>query len=410
MTSAQLTMRRSWWIIGVVFVQWLIGYFDKTAMSVLAVPVAAEFGFSKSQMGLVLSGFFLGFAAMTPIGGYLADRFGARRVLFLVMLLWSIFTGLTTLAWSLASLIVLRALFGLAEGSFPSASSAAVAALMPVHQRGRAKALLTSGATLGTAFGALIVSALAASHGWRYPFHVFAAIGIAVSFAFLLISRGMAPQQSRTQPLSLREALRVVGRFRLVWALAATQFGVGFFAWGLNQWLPSYWVQVKGLSLTSAGLVTAIPNVVAFFAMLGAGFLSDKVSGKEGKFICVALIVTLIATCLTYFASSVAMGVFYVGVAQVAISTSAPLLAIVVLKRMHTSVAGTATGLTNFGQQMAGVIAPTVMGCAIDAAGGAYGVIFALVVIILAVSAVVSLTIDGAPAHDIRDNAQHTGG
>lgn len=410
MTAQPINLKRSWWIVGVVFVQWLIGYFDKTAMSVLAVPVAAEFGFSKSQMGLVLSGFFLGFAIMTLVGGYLADRFGPRRVLFLVMLLWSIFTGMTAVAWSLVSLICLRTAFGLAEGSFPSASSAAIAQLMPIHQRGRAKALLTSGATLGTAFGALIVAVLASMHGWRFPFVLFSIVGVGVSLAFLAISGPMKRRESSTRPIPFKTAMRTVARSRLIWTLAATQFGVGFFAWGLNQWLPSYWVQVKGLSLSSAGLVTAIPNIVAFFAMLGAGFLSDKVAGKEGKFIGAALIVTLIATCLTYFASSVALGVFYVGVAQVAIATSAPLLAIVVLKRMDTSVAGTATGLTNFGQQLAGVIAPTVMGYAIDAAGGAYGVVFVLVVIILAISAAISLTIDGAPVEAASVNAQHTGG
>lgn len=183
-------------------------------------------------------------------------------------------------------------------------------------------------------------------------------------------------------------------RSPLVWLLAATQFGVGFFAWGLNSWLPSYWVQVKGLQLTGAGLATAIPNLVAFFAMIAVGFLADKTAGKEGRFISGFMLVTIIATALTYSASSVVQGVLYVGIAQVAISACAPLLAIVVLKRMSSAVAGTATGLTNFGQQFAGVIAPTVMGYAIELAGGSYGVIFALVIGILAVCALISLLID----------------
>ncbi|MCM0752640.1 MFS transporter [Brucella pseudogrignonensis] len=386
------TIRHKWLIISVIFVQWLIGYFDKTAISVLAVPIEQEFGFSKSEMGMVLSGFFLGFAFMVPVGGYLADRFGPRRVLFTVMLLWSVFTGLTAFAWSLASLIVLRALFGAAEGSFPAASSSAVAQIMPVEQRGRAKALLQSGATLGTALGAFLVAWMASMSGWRTPFIIFSVIGVVTSFVFLLVSGPMKAQQKKHDERGV--PLKAVLQSKLIWLLAATQFGIGFFAWGLTQWLPSYWVQAKGLQLTTAGLATAIPNFVAFFAMLGVGFLADKTTGKEGRYVAALIVMTMIATSLTYYASSVIEGVIFMGVAQIAMASSATLLAITVLKRMKAGVVGTATGLTNFGQQFAGVVAPTMMGFAIEQAGGAFGIIFALVVGVLGVSLLTSLLID----------------
>lgn len=197
MSITPSVLSRNWLIVWVIFIQWLIGYFDKTAISVLAVPIEKEFGFSKPEMGMVLSGFFLGFAVMVPIGGYLADRFGARRVLFTVMILWSIFTGLTVLAWSLVSLIILRAIFGAAEGSFPAASSAAIAQLMPIDKRGRAKALLTSGATLGTGLGAFLVAWIASMTGWRTPFIIFSVIGIVTSLAFLVVSGPMSAPANR---------------------------------------------------------------------------------------------------------------------------------------------------------------------------------------------------------------------
>lgn len=396
MNSAQTQLRQSWLILSVIFIQWLIGYFDKTAISVLAVPISAEFNFSKPQMGMVLSGFFFGFALMVPIGGYLADRFGPRRVLFTVMLLWSVFTGLTAFAWSLMSLIAMRALFGAAEGSFPAASSAAIAQLMPFNKRGRAKGLLQSGATLGTGVGAFLVAWIASISGWRMPFLVFSALGIVTSVIFLMVSSPMVAAGEKTRRNGGKVPIKEVLRSPLIWLLASTQFGVGFFAWGLSSWLPSYWVQVKGLQLTGAGLATAIPNIVSFFTMIAVGFLADKTAGKEGRFVSAFMVVTIVATVLTYYASSVFQGVIYVGVAQIAISACAPLLAIVVLKRVAPAVVGTATGMTNFGQQLAGVIAPTVMGYAIELAGGAYGVIFALVVGILAVCAVISLFIDKA--------------
>ncbi|AEK45904.1 major facilitator transporter [Amycolatopsis mediterranei S699] len=371
-----------------------MGYFDKTAMSIIAVPVSREFGFNPTEMGMVLSAFFLGFAVVTPLGGYLADRYGARRVLLVVMLLWSAFTGVTALAWSLVSLIVLRGIFGAAEGSFPPASSVAVAELMPVRQRGRAKSLLMSGATLGTAFGAYLVASLTETWGWRGAFWLFCGIGLLLSGVFLVVSRPMSgPGAGRSGSAERIPVLRVL-RTPLVGKLAVMQFGVGIFTWGMSQWMPTYWVQVKGLKLTSAGLATAIPSLVAFVAMIGVGFAADRFSRKEGRVVAGLMSVAIVFVLLTYFASSVVAGVVFLSVAQVAAAACAPLLSIVILKRMRRSVTGTATGITNFGQQFAGVIAPTAMGALIQATGGSYLAVFVLVMAVMAVAALIALTAD----------------
>jgi len=395
------TVRRNWWIIALIFVQWVIGYFDKTAISVLAVPIARESHFSPSQMGIVMSGFFVGFAVTTPIGGYLADRFGPRVVLGTVMLLWSIFTGMTALAWSLSSLFMLRALFGLAEGSFPAASSSAIARLVPREQRGRAKALLTSGSSLGTAIGSIAVAAIESHWGWRSPFALFGAIGVVNTILFVLVSRPMRKAAETTSSAEVKEGRwALVLRSPLVWVLAATQFGLGFFAWGLFQWMPTYWIQVKGVSLSTASMISAASTLVSFAAMIGTGMVSDRITGKEGKIVFTLLLVTIVATCLTWFASQVMWGVVFFSIAQIALSSCAPPLAIVVLKRMKTSLVGTATGMTNFGQQPAGIIAPTVMGFAIEKTGGSYAIVFSSVMGVLALAACASLAIDrAAPEH-----------
>jgi MFS family permease len=405
MNDQAINLRRSWTVIGVIFAQWLIGYFDKTAMSVVAVPVAKEFGFTPSQMGMVLSGFFVGFAIMVPVGGYLADRFGPRRVLLSVMVLWSLFTGLTAVAWSLGSLIVIRAIFGAAEGSFPAASSAAVAELMPHNKRGRAKGLLQSGASLGTAIGAFAVASIASAYGWRASFLVFAVIGVLLSILFLVVSRDMRCTQRSAANRAAGVPLSALFGSRLVLLLAGIQFGVGFYAWGLTQWMPSYWVNVKGLSLSTAGVATAVPNLIAFVAMIGTGFLADRTSGKEGKFVSLMMLISVVAVTLTYYASTVLMGVIWLGVAQIAIGCCVPMLAIVVLKRMDVSVVGTATGLSNLGQQIAGVVAPTVMGVAIQLSGGSYAAVFALVVAILLLCASISLLLDRTSAGKLAPTA-----
>jgi sugar phosphate permease len=169
--------------------------------------------------------------------------------------------------------------------------------------------------------------------------------------------------------------------------------------------MPSYWVNVKGLSLSTAGVATAVPNLIAFVAMIGTGFLADRTSGKEGKFVSLMMLISVVAVTLTYYASTVLMGVIWLGVAQIAIGCCVPMLAIVVLKRMDVSVVGTATGLSNLGQQIAGVVAPTVMGVAIQLSGGSYAAVFALVVAILLLCASISLLLDRTSAGKLAPTA-----
>lgn len=392
--TTAMSLRRSWLIIGLIFVQWLIGYFDKTAMSIIAVPVSEEFGFSPSEMGLVLSAFFLGFAVMVPVGGYLADRYGARRVLLVIMVLWSLFTGLTAVAFSLVSLIVIRALFGAAEGSFPPASSVAVAEVIPQSQRGKAKSLLVSGSSLGTAMGAYLVATIAESWGWRAGFIIFAILGLALSVLFIRVSKPMArPIRNSSSGLE-KVPVKALLRQPMIWKLVAMQFGVGIFIWGMGQWMPSYWVQVKGLELTSAGIATAIPSLAAFVAVITMGALVDKWPGFEGKLIAALMAIAIVFVYLTYIAETIPLGVTFLAVAQLAATSCAPLLSIIVLKRMRQSVTGTATGITNFGQQFAGVIAPTVMGMTIQATGGSYIAVFGIVMGVMAISMIIALTVD----------------
>ncbi len=69
-------------------------------------------------------------------GGWLADKFGAKRVLLMAVIMWSIFTGLTAVAWSLTAMIVIRFLFGIGEGGFQPASSKIIATIFRRRREG----------------------------------------------------------------------------------------------------------------------------------------------------------------------------------------------------------------------------------------------------------------------------------
>ncbi len=97
----------------------------------------------------MLAAFTLGYAIMQIPGGWLADRFGARTLLIASPLAWSIFTGLTGLASSAASLISIRVLFGLGEGASNGPSFKLVGDWFTSEERSQANGLYLTSLALG---------------------------------------------------------------------------------------------------------------------------------------------------------------------------------------------------------------------------------------------------------------------
>src|SRR5579872_4515638 len=94
----------------------LVAYMDRVNISVAGKAIMADLHLTKTSFGFVLSAFTVGYALLQFPGGWLADRFGSKPLLVAALLIWSLFTGLTGLAASLAMLIAIRVLFGIGEG------------------------------------------------------------------------------------------------------------------------------------------------------------------------------------------------------------------------------------------------------------------------------------------------------
>src|SRR5437762_3387915 len=98
----------------------LVAWLDRMAVN-MAIPfMQQEMSLDSTQVGWVMSAFFLGYALSQVPGGLLADRLGPRRVILGALSWWSIFTALTGVMASLPNMLVTRFLFGLGEGVFPA--------------------------------------------------------------------------------------------------------------------------------------------------------------------------------------------------------------------------------------------------------------------------------------------------
>lgn len=136
-------------VIIMLFLAGVINYLDRSALSVAAPFIQKDYGLTTGEMGMIFSSFFVGYAAFNFIGGWAADRYGAKTTLLLAMVLWSLFSGLTVLTVGFMSLVFIRILFGMGEGPLSVTTSKMVNNWYTPKQRARALGSSMSGTPLG---------------------------------------------------------------------------------------------------------------------------------------------------------------------------------------------------------------------------------------------------------------------
>jgi len=370
-------------VLALLFLGWCLGNLDRFVINYAIVGITQDLGLSASSQGIILSSFFLGYAIMQIPGGALADRFGYRKVILVSLFSWSIFTILTGSAWSLLSLIFVRFLFGIGEGSFFPSGSKAIATNFPVNQRsGAMSIMLASAAIMGVVTPILTGHALV-TIGWRNLFYIIGVVGILITaLMFFLLKEpakpSLAASASGQQP---KTSLKDVLKTPMIWNLFISYFSIYAVNWGLQSWMPTYMVNVRGLDMTQMGLLSAIPAVVSIFTMILSGYVLDRIPAGKDRIIAsvfgvlVALFLYLmgsagsITTFITYMTIVTAMAGF---ISTLIISKS--------LKTMPESVVATANGFINTGAQLAGFLTPMLIGFLVQASGGSYATAFIMLI------------------------------
>lgn len=284
---------RRFTLVGLCFLAMVIAYTDRVNISVAAIQMQDDLGWSDATKGLVLSSFFIGYFFFQVLGGWLANRYGGRIVLGVAVILWSGFTLLTPLAAFTGSLVLLlgaRILLGVGEASVAPAVLNLFSRWVPPDERARAVAFFSSGAIVGTLFTLLVTGWIIVEFGWPMAFYSFAVLGFIWAvfwFRFVSNSPGEHPDITEAELGLLAEVRqddtrnkdipwRLIFSHRAAWALIITNFCTN---WGLYvalAWLPSYFYDTQGISIVGSGLYSMAPWLSMFFAMNIAGWLADR--------------------------------------------------------------------------------------------------------------------------------------
>jgi ACS family glucarate transporter-like MFS transporter len=287
-------------VLAFLFALSVITYFDRVCISVAAPYIMDQLSLSPVAMSFVFSAFTLAYSIFEVPSGWLGDRFGARKALTRIVLWWSALTMLTAVAWSFASLLVLRFLFGAGEaGAFPNISRS-LSNWFPASERGRAYGLVFMGTRIGGALAPPIVAGLIIVAGWRWAFVTFGVVGPiwavlwyrwyrdhpashnAVSGSEMGIIRDGGGAAERNDHAEGRQSVpwRLVASNPNLILLCAIYFCVGYGLYFYLTWLPSYLEQVRGFSILSSGFLASLPLLFGAVTNVAGGWIMDNLSNR----------------------------------------------------------------------------------------------------------------------------------
>ncbi len=350
-----------------------INYADRGLLSIAAPLAQSELHLTDSQLGLLFSAFFWTYAlAQIPVG-WVAERYGAHRVLALGLVVWAAATMLVGLASGFVTLILLRMFLGLGESTgFPCVAKL-LAAAVPVEQLGIANGFVGAAYSFGPAVGALAGGMLMVRFGWRSAFMVFGVLSLLWLLPWLRVGhRGGAPSE-RGDPGS--PPMRVLLATRALWGTTIGLFCANYVFYFMMSWMPVYLVRERGFSLGEMASLTSASYVVMGVCALLGGVGVDRYirrggSANRGYKATMAVVHVGAVVCMLVMAfGSAPLAIASIFVYQALNGASAAGLYAIPEILGGTQATGRWVGIQNSGGSLAGVAAPWLTGVIIDMTG-----------------------------------------
>ncbi|MGX7000559.1 MFS transporter [Caballeronia sp. KNU42] len=369
MNSHAGLLRKHWHIIFAATAGWALDAFDFTILLFLIPHLGKVFNVGLPQMALVVTA--TGFAKIAgTIGwGFAADRYG-RKLAFMAAVLWfSCASGLSGLAWSYASFMVMRILFGMGFGGEWTASVSLLMETVPEKIRPLASGIMVAGYEFGYMLAALAFHFLFPVLGWRWMFF----LGIAPALLTLFLRRNVKESEDWKEQRRSKKAGNGSGTFIFnpavaqAWAFSA---GLNFMLWAVQVLYPTFLLTVHHLD---SG--TIFPFIIAYSvgSVIGkplSGYAASRI-GERGTIVIFLTIVIPTTALYTLVSSHFLMGVgaFCMGMFANGLFGILPLY-----QARRFPVKGRATGIgISYAMTSISVIAPYVIALVTPSMGLKFG-------------------------------------
>lgn len=250
-----------------------------------------DFGVNRATASLLIALALLIHSFFGLPGGFLAVRFGLKRIYFLSWFMIGL-SGLSVAAPNFVTLLILRLAYGVGFGAIIPATGPLLMQWFRPREITIMNGLDIAALSLGVALSVSVAAPLADAMGWQSTLSVFGGIALSGAVAWGLLGRVTSASQAVRAGISLRDVWEIL-RNKTILLLVAADALVFMQYTALTSWLPTFYNEARGWSLTQAGFVTGLLPFVGVFAVLMGGFLPLRFASRKPFFILPGLLLGL---------------------------------------------------------------------------------------------------------------------
>ncbi len=272
--------RYAWMVVAMLFPVALLNYLDRQMLATMKASMVGDIPSiaNKEDWGIVLASFKWVYALLSPIGGYIADRFSRRHVICVSLFAWSAVTWLTGHVTTYEQLVGARALMGVSEAFYIPAALALITDFHVGRTRSSAVGVHQTGIYCGLILGGFAgYVADSPDHGWRWAFSACGVLGIIYSIPLLAFLKN--PARTRTQAESLPPQ-KAVGELltNRNFLLLVVYFTLPAIAgWVVKDWMPEILRERFNLGQGKAGVSAVLwVQIASLLGAVAGGILADR--------------------------------------------------------------------------------------------------------------------------------------
>ena len=270
----------AWAVVALLWPVAMLNYLDRQMVSTIRTSIRADIPSiaNDQDFGTLMAVFMWVYALLSPVGGFIADKFNRRWTVIGSLFVWSTVTWLTGHAQTYSQMLCFRALMGISEAFYIPAALALIADFHTGGTRTRAVGVHQSGIYAGLALGG-VGGYIAQTSSWRNCFTWFGAAGV-IYAVVLMLSLPDAPNEHGND--SAKKSVAIGETCRALWSQPAFWILVVYFTlpalagWVAKNWLPTYLADTFNLKEGPAGLsATGYIQIASFVGVLLGGVVAD---------------------------------------------------------------------------------------------------------------------------------------
>jgi len=278
----------AWVVVALLWPVAMLNYLDRQMVASIRASIRADIPTiaNDQDFGTLMAVFMWVYAFLSPVGGFIADKFNRRWTVIFSVLVWSAVTWATGHAQTYSQMLTFRALMGISEAFYIPAALALIADFHTGGTRAKAIGIHQSGIYAGLTLGG-IGGYIAQTSTWRNCFTWFGAAGVIYAIVLMLTLREAPTSRAEEQPdkkVTLAQTIRALWSTPAFWILVIYFTLPAIAGWVTKNWLPTYLADAFHLKEGPAGLsATGYIQIASFIGVLLGGVVADFWMRRTGR-------------------------------------------------------------------------------------------------------------------------------